>query len=137
MRIKGYTKSGVLIFVPVLFSIAVLPLFNLDFTAMSQGRLAEANVNADNLYLFVVNSATFGTLATFSFLHFRRRRPLSSIAPLLYFCFWCFVFAPIYIFVYSQLQSEDIILLACLFALIAILFHENQRAAKTVFLNEW
>lgn len=91
MRIKGYTKSGVLIFVPVLFSIAVLPLFNLDFTAMSQGRLAEANVNADNLYLFVVNSATFGTLATFFFaLPSQKAAVINSPLTLFLFLVLCF-----------------------------------------------
>lgn len=119
------------------FAIAVTPLFGLDLLPVGRDAAAAKDVTADVLYLFVVCSATFANLATFCIFYLRRRRPLSSVAPLLYFCFWCFIFAPMYISAYSQLQSTDILLLALLSVLILVFFRENQREAKFILSNEW
>ena len=117
--------------------IAVTPLFDLGLLPVGRDAAAAKNVTADYLYLFVACSATFANLATFCIFYLRRRRPLSSVAPLLYFCFWCVIFAPTYISAHSQLQPTDILLLAFLLALTIVFFLENQREAKTVFSNEW
>jgi hypothetical protein len=134
MRLR---QVGSVTLASLFFAIAVTPLFGVELLPVGRDATAAANVTADNLYLFVACSATFANLATFCIFYLRRRRPLSSVAPLLYFCFWCFIFAPAYISAYSQLQPTDILVLAFLLALTGVFFRENQREAKIVFSNEW
>ena len=134
MRLR---QVGSVTLASLFFAIAVTPLFGLELLPVGRDAAADVNVTADDLYLFVVFSATFANLATFCTFYLRRRRPLSSVAPLLYFCFWCVIFAPTYISAYSQLQPTDILLLAFLLALTIVFFRENQREAKIVFSNEW
>ena len=133
MRLR---QVGSVTLASLFFAIAVTPLFGLDLLPVGRDAAAK-DVTADHLYLFVVCSATFANLATFCIFYLRRRRPLSSVAPLLYFCFWCFIFAPMYISAYSELKSTDISLLAFLLALILVFFRENQREANIIFSNEW
>lgn len=134
MRLR---RIGSVTLAALFFAIAVTPLFGLKFFTVGRDAAAAVNATADDLYLFVVYSATFANLATFCIFYLRRRRPLSSVAPLLYFCFWCFIFALLYIFAYSNLHSTDILLLTFLLALTVMFFRENQREAKIVFSNEW
>ena len=133
MRLR---QVGSVTLASLFFAIAVTPLFGLELLPVGRDAAADVNVTADDLYLFVVFSATFANLATFCTFYLRRRRPLSSVAPLLYFCFWCVIFAPTYISAYSQLQPTDILLLAFLLALTIVFFRENQREAKIFFSNE-
>ena len=134
MRLR---QVGSVTLASLFFVIAVTPLFDLGLLPVGRDAAAAKNVTADYLYLFVACSATFANLATFCIFYLRRRRPLSSVAPLLYFCFWCFIFAPMYISIYSQWQSTDILLLAFLLASTLVFFRENQREAKIIFSDEW
>ena len=133
MRLR---QVGSVTLASLFFAIAVTPLFGLDLLPVGRDAAAK-DVTADHLHLLVVCSATFANLATFCIFYLRRRRPLSSVAPLLYFCFWCFIFAPMYISLYSQWQSTDILLLAFLLASTLVFFRENQRQAKIIFSDKW
>ena len=130
-------RVALLMLTLLMLSIACLPIFGLDLVLFGRVELEAANVDDSNIHLFMVRSAAFATFATFAFNFLRRRRPLSSVAPLLYFCFWCFIFAPAYISAYSQLQPTDILVLAFLLALTSVFFRENQREAKIIFSDEW
>lgn len=118
-------------------AMAALPLFGLDLILIGKGELVEASVDDSNLHLFMVRSAAFATFASFILNYLRRRRPLSSVAPLLYFCNWALIFAPVYIATYSSLQWKQVVFLLLTAALSLILFRENAREAKTIFVNEW
>ena len=116
---------------------AALPLFGLDLILIGKGELVAVFVDDSNLHLFMVRSAAIATFACFILNYLRRRRPLSSVAPLLYFCVWALIFAPAYIAVYSSLQWRQAAFLLLTAILSLILFRENQREAKTIFVNEW
>ena len=84
-----------------------------------------------------VRKTAFATFSSFALNYLRRRRPLSSVAPLLYFCSWALVFSPAYVYLYSGLHLQHVVFLAFTCALTLILFRENRNEAKTIFVNEW
>jgi uncharacterized membrane protein YfcA len=116
---------------------AGLPLLGLDLVLIGKGELVEVSIDDSNLHLFMVRSAAFATFASFTLNYFRRRRPLSSVAPLMYFSFWASIFAPAYIAVYSSLHWKQAAFLLFTAALALMLFRENERESKTIFVNEW
>ena len=130
--------NAALMLLTVLMTVmAVLPLLGLDLVLMGLGKLRSAQIDEANLHLNMVRSAAFASFASFSVNYLRRRRPLSSVAPLLYFCVWALFFAPIYIFVYSQFQLEDVAFLLFVFVITVVLYRENQKEAKTIFVEGW
>ena len=116
---------------------AGLPLLGLDLVLIGKGELVEVSIDDSNLHLFMVRSAAFATFASFTLNYFRRRRPLSSVAPLMYFCVWASIFAPAYIAVYSNLHWRQAAFLLFTATLALILFRENERESKTIFVDEW
>ena len=132
-----FFKVALVMLTLLMLTMAVLPLFGLDLVLFGQAKLANADVDASNLHLFMVRSAAFATFSSFALNYLRRRRPLSSVAPLLYFCSWALVFSPAYVYLYSELHLQHVIFLAFTCALTLILFRENRNEAKTIFVNEW
>ena len=70
----------------------MLPIFGLDLVLFGRVELVAAMWMAA-IYIFMVRSASFATFATFAF-NFLKARPLSSVAPLLFFCSWTLIFQP-------------------------------------------
>lgn len=116
---------------------AVLPLFSLDLVLIGKGKLSNVVVDESNLHLYMVRSAAFATFANFSLNYLRRRRPLSSVAPLLYFCVWALVFGPAYVYIYASYNWKQVMFFIFTAALILFLFRENKREAKTIFVDDW
>ena len=116
---------------------AVLPLYGMDLVLIGKGELTNVLIDESNLHLYMVRSAAFATFATFSLNYLRRRRPLSSVAPLLYFCTWALVFGPAYVFVYASPNWKQAAFLVFTCVLVFILFRENEREAKSIFVDEW
>ena len=116
---------------------AVLPLYGMDLVLIGKGELTNVLIDESNLHLYMVRSAAFATFATFSLNYLRRRRPLSSVAPLLYFCTWALVFGPAYVFVYASPNWKQAVFLVFTCVLVFFLFRENEREAKTIFVDEW
>ena len=86
--------NAALLLLTILMAVmALLPLFGVDLVLMGEGKLRSAQINETNLHLNMVRSAAFASFASFSVNYLRRRRPLSSVAPLLYFCVWALFFA--------------------------------------------
>ena len=130
--------NAALLLLTILMAVmALLPLFGMDLVLMGEGKLRSAQIDEANLHLNMVRSAAFASFASFSVNYLRRRRPLSSVAPLLYFCVWALLFAPVYIFVYSEFQVADIAFLLFVFVITVVLYRENRREAKTIFVEEW
>ena len=130
--------NAALILLSVLMTLmALLPLFGMDLVIMQGGKLRTAQIDNANLHLNMVRSAAFTTFANFSVNYLRRRRPLSSVAPLLYFCVWALLFAPAYILVYSDFQIKDVAFLLFILLITAVLYRENQKESKTIFVDEW
>ena len=134
MRVFNVAMIALAIFMTVM---AALPLFGWDFVLIGKGELHPAEIDDSNLHLFMVRSSAFATFATFTLNYLRRRRPLSSVAPLLYFCVWALVFAPAFIYQYSFFNWKQVAFLMFTLTLAAILYRENQREAKTIFVNDW
>ena len=118
-------------------SMAALPLYGMDLVLIGKGELTTVLISESNLHLYMVRSAAFATFATFSLNYLRRRRPLSSVAPLLYFCTWALVFGPAYVFVYASPNWKQAAFFVFTAVLVLILDRENKREAKTIFVDQW
>lgn len=130
-------RAALIMLTLLMLSMAVLPIFGLDLVLFGRFELEAANVVDSNIHLFMVRSAAFATLATFAINFLRRRRPLSSVAPLLFFCSWTLIFQPAYAFAHHEINLQHIIFYLFTLALVLILFRENKAEAKTIFVNEW
>ena len=130
-------NTALLLLTILMTVMALMPLFGLDLVLMGAGKLRAARIDEANLHLNMVRSAAFASFASFSVNYLRRRRPLSSVAPLLYFCIWALFFAPAYVFIYSEFQRADVAFLVFVFAITVVLYRENQKEAKTIFVEEW
>ena len=130
-------NTALLLLTILMAVMALLPLFGVDLVLMGEGKLRAAQIDEANLHLNMVRSAAFASFASFSVNYLRRRRPLSSVAPLLYFCIWALFFAPVYIFMYSEFQVADIAFLLFVLVITVVLYRENQKEAKTIFVEEW
>ena len=120
-----------------MLSIAFLPIFGLDLVLFGRVELEVVNVDDSNIHLFMVRSAAFATFATFVFNFLRRRRPLSSVAPLLFFCSWALIFQPAFVLAYQEITSQHIIFYLFTLVLALILYRENKNEAKRIFVDEW
>lgn len=130
-------RVALLILTLLMFSMACLPIFGLDLVLFGRVGLETARVDESNIHLFMVRSAAFATLATFAFNFLRRRRPLSSVAPLLFFCSWTLIFQPAFVLAYQEVGLQHILFYLFTLVLVLILYRENKNEAKTIFVNEW
>ncbi len=130
-------RVALLILTLLMLSMACLPIFGLDLVLFGRVGLETARVDDSNIHLFMVRSAAFGTLATFALNFLRRRRPLSSVAPLLFFCSWTVIFQPAYVLAYDEVTSQHIMFYLFTLLLVPILYRENKNEAKTIFVDEW
>ena len=130
-------NAALLLLTILMVVMALLPLFGMDLVLMGEWKLRSAQIDETNQHLNMVRSAAFASFASFSVNYLRRRRPLSSVAPLLYFCVWALLFAPVYVFTYSEFQLADVAFLLFVFVITVVLYRENQREAKTIFVEEW
>ena len=130
-------NTALLLLTILMAVMALLPLFGLDLVLMGAGKLRSAQIDEANLHLNMVRSAAFASFASFSVNYLRRRRPLSSVAPLLYFCVWALFFTPAYVFTYSEFQFADVAFLVFVSVITFVLYRENQKEAKTIFVEEW
>ena len=130
-------NTGLLLLTILMAAMALLPLFGMDLVLMGEGKLRSAQIDEANIHLNMVRSAAFASFASFSVNYLRRRRTLSSVAPLLYFCVWALFFAPVYIFLYSKFQLAEVAFLLFVLVITVVLYRENQKEAKTIFVEEW
>ena len=130
-------RAALIMLTLLMLSIAFLPIFGLDLVLFGRVGLEAAHVDGSNIHLFMVRSAAFATLATFTFNFLRRRRPLSSVAPLLFFCSWTLIFQPAFVLAYQEINSQHIVFYLFTLVLVLILYRENKNEAKTIFVSEW
>ena len=130
-------KAVLILLTLLMLSMACLPIFGLDLVLFGRVGLETAKVDDTNIHLFMVRSAAFATLATFAFNFLRRRRPLSSVAPLLFFCSWTLIFQPAYVLAHHEINLQHIIFYLFTLFLVLILSRENKAEAKKIFVNEW
>ena len=78
---------GVIIF--WMTTASLLPFFGINFVLFRGAVFEPILIDASNTYLHIIRSSTFASMAFFGVNYLRRKRPLSSVAPLLVFvCFF-------------------------------------------------
>ena len=115
---------------------AVLPLFEMNLIA-SQAGLVSFDPSEDTLYLFVTRSACFATCVFYLTNFLRRRRPLSSVSPLLVLSIMHFVFGAAYILVFSFFNFSLIAFLVLLVGLSFFFYYENEKERSVLFKDSW
>ena len=130
-------RAALIMLTLLMLSMAILPVFGLDLVLFGRFELEAASVDDRNIHLFMVRSAAFATLATFAINFLRRRRPLSSVAPLLFFCSWTLIFQPAYVLAHHEINLQHIIFYLFTLFLVLIFSRENKAEDKKIFVNEW
>lgn len=115
---------------------AVLPLFGMNLIA-SQAGLVSFDPSEETLYLFVTRSACFATSVFYLTNFLRRRRPLSSVSPLLVLSIMHFVFGVAYILVFSFFNFSLIAFLVLLVGLSIFFYSENEKERSVLFREPW
>lgn len=115
---------------------AVLPLFGMNLIA-SQAGFVSFDPSEDTLYLFVTRSACFATSVFYLTNYLRRRRPLSSVSPLLVLSIMHFVFGAAYILVFSFFNFALIAFLVLLVGLSIFFYSENEKERSVLFRESW
>ena len=85
----------------------------------------------------VIRSATFATLAFFSVNFLRRKRPLSSVAPMLVFCNFTVLFGSVLMIQRSQYDVVPWLVLVMIVGLAYFLFRENRAETSVIFRDGW
>lgn len=85
----------------------------------------------------VVRCATFATLAFFSVNFLRRKRPLSSVAPMLVFCNFTVFFGSVLMFQRSEFEVSAWAALVLIVCVSVFLYRENRAQNKVIFRDGW
>ena len=85
----------------------------------------------------VIRSATFATLSFFSVNFLRRKRPLSSVAPMLVFCNFTVLFGSGIMIQRSQYDFVPWLALAMIAGVAYFLFQENRAETSVIFRDSW
>ena len=115
---------------------AVLPLFEMNLIASQAGFVSYDPVE-NTLYLFTTRSACFATCVFFLMNFLRRRRPLSSVSPLLVISIMHRVFGAGFFLVFGIFNLSLIAFLILLVGLSLFLYFENEKERSMLFKDSW
>ena len=121
----------------VLLIKAVMPLVGYHFVP---SELKFINIDELPVYIFhllIVHSACFATLGYFGINYLRRKRPLSSVEPILVFGIFLVFFYLTLIFLEGRMSWESFVALGLLVILAFFLYKENQAETRTIFKDHW
>ena len=117
--------------------VAILPLFGYNIIAAELMAIEHFNPERESYYLYVVRSATFMMLAFFGLNYLRRRRPLSSVAPLLVFVNFVIFFGVLYQLLSFSFVLHHWLVVGFHFPMSFWLYRQNIQESKTIFTNDW
>ncbi len=117
--------------------VAILPLFGYNIIAAELMAIEHFNPERESYYLYVVRSATFMMLAFFGLNYLRRRRPLSSVAPLLVFVNFVIFFGVLYQLLSFSFVLHHWLVIGFHFPMSFWLYRQNIQESKTIFTNDW
>lgn len=125
------------IVISILGTASLFPLFGYELI-ISQIEIKRVfEVPGEFGYLFVVRSSSFATLAFFGVNYLRRKRPLSSVEPLLVFSVCIVIFGLLMMLAghvsYGWMQVCS---LSLVMVLAIVFFRENQAESKTIFKGD-
>ena len=112
---------------------ALAPLFGMS-TLIYSLSLADEPVATN---FIVIRCATFATLAYFSVNFLRRKRPLSSVAPMLVFCNFTVFFGAALMLQRSQFDVMAWATLVLIGGVSVFLYRENRAQNKVIFRDGW
>ena len=115
---------------------ALLTIFGLNFIA-SRPDFVAFEPDEDLLYLYILRSACFSTMCFYAINFLRRRRPLSSVSPLLTLCVMFVIFGGTYMLVFDIYRLYSWIFLAFIACLGVFFYRENERESKVIFKDSW
>ena len=115
---------------------AILPLFGYNITLAAMA-FETFNPEPESYYLHVIRSAAFMMLAFFGLNYLRRRRPLSSVAPLLVFNNFLILFGVLYQLISFSNIFTYWVAIAMLVPLSFWLYRQNNNESRTIFSNDW
>ena len=123
--------------VSTLVTASLFPLFGYELVISQLEIRKIIEVPTDFSYLLVVRSSSFATLAFFGMNYLRRKRPLSSVEPLLvysvctvFFGSWAMFFSGA-AYSWTELCTLGLVLVLSIF-----LFRENKAESKTIFRGD-
>ena len=123
--------------VSILVTASLFPLFGYELVISQLEIKRIIEVPRDFGYLLVVRSSTFATLAFFGANYLRRKRPLSSVEPLLVFSVCIIIFGLLMMLAghvsYGWMQVCS---LSLVMVLAIVFFRENQAESKTIFKGD-
>ena len=124
--------------------VAIMPLFGYDLVIHKLALVPTDRYANDVTHLVLTRSAAFGTLAFFCMNFLRRKRPWSSVAPMLVFCNFFLLFGLIMVaqgtlFSDAEAANDWRIwgLLGLLGLLSAVLYLENKAESNRIFTDRW
>ena len=126
---------GVLVL--VLFVTAVMPLLGYHFSLYELRIVKTEEIPLGLTHLFVVRSACFAALAFFGTQYLRRKRPASSLEPILVLCVFVVVFGLAFMILQERTNWESWISLGLIVILSVLLYRGNQAETKTIFRDHW
>ena len=115
---------------------AILPLFGYNITLAGMA-FETFNTEPESYHLHVIRSAAFMMLAFFALNYLRRRRPLSSVAPLLVFNNFLILFGVLYQLISFSNIFTYWVVIAMLVPLSFWLYRQNNNESRTIFSNDW
>jgi D-alanyl-lipoteichoic acid acyltransferase DltB (MBOAT superfamily) len=116
---------------------AALPLFGYDLIMRDLKIVSLNDYPLEIQHLVVTRSAAFATLAFFSVNFLRRKRPLSSVAPMLVFCNFTLCFGLFFVVTQDPEDWRAWLTLGIIAGLSALLFSKNEAETRRIFKDDW
>ena len=133
------TWFGKLIFclVILLATAAFLPLAGYDLLIRHLTVVSLNDYPPEFQHLIVTRSAAFATLALFGINFLRRKRPLSSVAPMLVFCNFTLFFGVLFVVSREATDWRSWLALGLIAGLSVLLFRQNEAETRRIFKDDW
>ena len=116
---------------------AVMPFLGYHFSLSELRIVKTEEIPLGLTNLFVIRSACFAALAFFGTQYLRRKRPASSLEPILVFCVFVVVFGLVLVILQQRTDWESWISLGLIVILNVLLYLENQAETRTIFRDHW
>ena len=116
---------------------AVMPFLGYHFSLYELRIVKTEEIPLGLTHLFVIRSASFAALAFFGTQYLRRKRPASSLEPILVLCVFVVVFGLVFVILQQRTNWESWISLGLIVILNILLYLENQAETRTIFRDHW
>ena len=130
-------KILILLLVLLLSTAAIMPLVGYHFAVSQLKFIRVDEIPFDLAHLLVVHSACFSALSYFGINYLRRKRPLSSVEPVLVFSIFLVIFGLIFMFLLGETSLAWLLPLGLIATISIFLYRENEAETKTIFKDYW